>query len=208
MCVLDVLPASVGHFVCKIADTQLGVWLFSAELRTKPCACYFLSFFFNIPLYARVGNLQPFARIHKSWTVLVCNVVLGLNVEFRSMSSVDGDYKLTHTHACMNACTYSETLFQPFLKLSIFGIHKMQCTVAFNWELTFAVTSDLRPMVSLPLSTLSESGCWTNSWVEMNSWCQKGISQKFIVNRKYWCRKYLFETHRCVQCSCKTKHWP
>ena len=100
MCVFDVLPATVGHFVCKIADTQLVYDFFSAEPRTKPCARYFLSFFQHTStcIYARVGNLQPFARIHKSWTVLVCNVVLGLNVEFRSMSSVDGDYKLTHTH--------------------------------------------------------------------------------------------------------------
>ena len=60
--------------------------------------CTLFSFFFNIPLYARVGNLQLFARIHKSWTVFICNVVLGLNVECRSMSSDDGAYKLTHTH--------------------------------------------------------------------------------------------------------------
>ena len=94
MCVFDVLPANVGHFVCKIADTQL-VYDFS-ELNRGPNPVHVIvSFFVNIPLYARVGNLQPFAHIHKSWTVLVCNVVLGLNVECRSMSSVDGAYKLT-----------------------------------------------------------------------------------------------------------------
>ena len=62
------------------------------------CTLFSGFLFFNIPLYARVGNLQPFARIHKSWTILVCNVVLGLMVECRSMSSVDGAYKHTHTH--------------------------------------------------------------------------------------------------------------
>ena len=97
MCVFDVLPATVGHFVCKIADTQL-VYDFSAVNRGPNPVHVIFSLFFNIPLYARVGNLQSFARIHKSWTVLVCNVVLGLNVECWSMSSVDGAYKLTHTH--------------------------------------------------------------------------------------------------------------
>ena len=88
---------NVGHFVCKIADTQL-VYDFSALNRGPNPVYVIFSFFFNIPLYARVGNLQPFAHIHKSWTVLVCNVVLSLNVEFQSMSSVDSAYKLTHTH--------------------------------------------------------------------------------------------------------------
>ena len=92
----DVLPATVRHFVCKIADTQL-VYDFSALNRGPNPVHVIFSLFFNIPLYARVGTLQPFARIHKSWTVLVCNV-LSVNVEFRSMSSVDGDYKHTHTH--------------------------------------------------------------------------------------------------------------
>ena len=95
----DVQPANVGHFVCKIADTQL-VYDFSALNRGPNPVQVIFSFFFNIPLYARVDNLQPFARIQKSWTVLVCNDVLGLMVECRStcMSSVDGAYKLTHTH--------------------------------------------------------------------------------------------------------------
>ena len=57
----------------------------------------------------RVGNLQPFARIHKSWTVLDCNVVLGLNVEFRSMSLVDGAYKHTHTHTHIHTHTHTHT---------------------------------------------------------------------------------------------------
>ena len=106
MCVFDVLPATVGHFVCKIADTQL-VYDFSALNRgPNPVHVIFSSFFFNIPLYARIGNLQPFAHIHKSWTVLVCNVVLGLNVEFRSMSSVDSDYKHTHTHTHKHLYTH------------------------------------------------------------------------------------------------------
>ena len=75
------------------------LWTEDQTLRTL-----FSLFFFNIPLYARVGNLQPFARIHKSWTVLVCNVVHGLNVEFRSMSSVDSDYNShTHTHTLVIA---------------------------------------------------------------------------------------------------------
>ena len=58
----DVLPATVGHFVCKIADTQL-VYDFSALNRGPNPVHVIFSFFFNIPLYARVGNLQPFARI-------------------------------------------------------------------------------------------------------------------------------------------------
>ena len=53
-------------------------------------------FFSTYPLYARVGHLQPFARIHKSWTVLIYNVFLGLMVVFWSMSSVDSAYKHTH----------------------------------------------------------------------------------------------------------------
>ena len=94
----DVLPATVGHLVCKIADTQL-VYDFSALNRgPNPVHVIFSLFFKHTSIYARVGNLRPFARIHKSWTVLVCNVVLGLNVEFRSMFSVDSDYKHTHTH--------------------------------------------------------------------------------------------------------------
>ena len=99
-CVFDVLPATVGHFVCKIVNTQL-VYDFSALNRGPNSVHVIFSLFFNIPLYARVGNLQPFARIHKSWTVLICNVVLGLNVEFRSMSSVDvltNSHTHTHTH--------------------------------------------------------------------------------------------------------------
>ena len=88
-----ILPANVGHLMCKTADTQL-VYDFSV-LNRGPNPEHVI---FNIPLCARVGNLQPFAHIHKSWTVLICNVVLGLNVECRSMSSVDGAYKLTHTH--------------------------------------------------------------------------------------------------------------
>ena len=92
----DVLPATVGHFVCKIADTQL-VYDFSALNRGPNPVHVIFSFFFNIPLYARVGNLQPFACIHK-WTILVCNVVLGLMVECRHMFSVDGAYNLTYIH--------------------------------------------------------------------------------------------------------------
>ena len=98
MCVFDVLPATLGHFVCKIADTQL-VYDFSALNRGPNPVHVIFFFFFNIPLYiCKSRQLQPFARIHKSWIVLVRNVVLGLNVEFQSMSSVDGDYKLTHTY--------------------------------------------------------------------------------------------------------------
>ena len=108
MCVFDVhvLPATVGHFVCKInADTQL-VYDFSALNRGPNPVHVIYSLFFNLPLYARVGNLQSFARIHKSWTVLVCNVDLSLMVEFQSMSSVDGAYKHTHTHTLTHSCVF------------------------------------------------------------------------------------------------------
>ena len=91
----DVLPATVGHFVCKIADTQ-HVYDFSALNRGPNPVHVIFSFVSTYPDMQEC-NLQPFARIHKSWTVLVCNVVLGLNVEFRSMSSVDGDHMHTHT---------------------------------------------------------------------------------------------------------------
>ena len=84
---LDVLPATVGH-VCKTADAQL-VYDFSTLNRGPNPVCV-ISYFFDIHLYARVGNLQPFARIHKSRTVLVCNFVLVLIMECRNMSSVDG----------------------------------------------------------------------------------------------------------------------
>ena len=64
---------NVGHFVCKIADTQL-VYDFSALNREPNPVHVVFSFPPNISLHARVGNLQPFAWIHKSWTVQVCNV--------------------------------------------------------------------------------------------------------------------------------------
>ena len=104
---------TVGHFVCKIADTQL-VYDFSISALNRgpnPVHVIFSLFFFNIhvPLYSRVGNLQPFAHIHKSWPILVCNVVLGLMVEFRSVSSVDSAYKLTHTHTDTNNNTQTHT---------------------------------------------------------------------------------------------------
>ena len=99
-----------GHFVFKIVDTQL-VYDFSALNRGPNPVHIIFSFYQHTPIYARVGNLQLCACIHKSWTVLVCNVVLGLNVEFRRMSSVDSDYKHTHTHThthtnstCVHCC--------------------------------------------------------------------------------------------------------
>ena len=55
------------------------------------------SLFFNIPLYARVGNLKPFAHIPKSWTVLDCDVVLGLIVEFWC-TVLNWRWLHTHTH--------------------------------------------------------------------------------------------------------------
>ena len=56
---------STGNWdtVCKIADTQL-VYDFSALNRGPNPVHVIFSLFFNIPLYARVGTLQPFARIH------------------------------------------------------------------------------------------------------------------------------------------------
>ena len=47
--------------------------------------------------YARVGNLQPFARIHKSWIVLDCDVVLGLIVECWC-TVLDWRWLHMHTH--------------------------------------------------------------------------------------------------------------
>ena len=104
----DILLAKRGR-ACSMCYRQRGT--LCVKLRTHNLCmtfqhwtedqtlCTLFSLFFqHTPIYARVGNLQLFARIHKSWTVLVCNVVLGLMVEFRSMSSVDGAYKLTHTH--------------------------------------------------------------------------------------------------------------
>ena len=111
-CVFDVLPATVGHFVCKIADTQLVYDVSALNRGSNPI-------FFNIPLYARVGNLQPFARIHKSWTVLVCNVVLGLNVECRSMSSVDSVYKLTHTQRFIATWSTTHVVYHSMPKTPI-----------------------------------------------------------------------------------------
>ena len=70
----------------------------------------FIFFSFNIPLYARVGNLQPFARIHKSRTVHAGNVFRGLIVECRNMSTFDGAYKHTqHTHTHTLLHTYGNT---------------------------------------------------------------------------------------------------
>ena len=116
MCSMYILPATVGHFVCKIADTQL-VYDFSALNRGPNPVHVIFSFFFNLPLYARVGNLQPFACIHKSWTVLICNVVLGLMVECWSISSVDGAYKLTHTHTHTWRYTYRQVRVRRVLSL-------------------------------------------------------------------------------------------
>ena len=88
----------MGPLNCRCSTC---VWFFSAEPRTKPCAHYF---YYNIPLYARVGNLHPFAHIHKSRAVLICNVVLSLNVECRNMSSIVSAY--TPTHAYIHTSTY------------------------------------------------------------------------------------------------------
>ena len=113
----------MGHFVCKlIADAQL-VYDFSALNRgPNPVHVIFsLKKINKIHLYARVGNLQPFARIHKSWTVLVCNVVLGLMVECRHMSLVDSAYTLTHTH------THTHT-------------HSLTLTIATLWGYSFVLS--------------------------------------------------------------------
>ena len=60
------------------------------------------TFFSSIPLYARVGNLQLFAHIHKSRTVLVCNFVLWLwSVWICPRLTV---LTHTHTHTHTNSC--------------------------------------------------------------------------------------------------------
>ena len=74
-CVFDVLPATVGHFMCKIVDIQLVYDFSELNWGPKPCTRYFLLYFSTYPyIYARVGNLQPFARIHISWTVFIYNL--------------------------------------------------------------------------------------------------------------------------------------
>ena len=105
-CMLDVLSTTVGNFVCKFADAQL-VYDFSALNRGPKPVHVILFFFQTYPYYARVGNSQPFARIHKSRTVLFYNVVLGLMVERRNMSSVDSAYTLSHTHICTRTHTHT-----------------------------------------------------------------------------------------------------
>ena len=107
-----------GHFVCTIADTQLVYDFWALNRGPNPVHIIFF-FFFNIPLYARVGNLQPFACIHKSWTILVCNVVFGLMVECRSMPSVESAYKDTHTLTNTHTHTHRHVLDLPNMVKSI-----------------------------------------------------------------------------------------
>ena len=108
----------VGHFVCKIADTQLVYDFFA--LTREPNPVHVIFFFFSqhtVPLYARVGNLQSFARIHKSWTVLVCNVVLGLNVDFGVsplLTVVTHIHTHTHTHTHTQRDTHAHTRTHTF----------------------------------------------------------------------------------------------
>ena len=60
-------------------------------------------------IYARVGNLQPLAHIHKLRTIHACNVVLGLVVECRNVSSIDSAYTTTHTHTHTHTHTQTYT---------------------------------------------------------------------------------------------------
>ena len=80
------------HNLCALYDFSV--------LKRGPTPEYiiFFLFFKHTLIYARVGNLQPFAHIPKSRTVLVCNVVPRSEWGVQSMSSVDGAYSLTHTH--------------------------------------------------------------------------------------------------------------
>ena len=103
VCVFDVLPATVGHFVCKIVDTQL-VYDFSALNRGPNPVHVIFSFFQHTPI-CKSRQFATVCTYPQLWTVLVCNVVLGLNVECQNMSSVDGAYKLTHTHTHTHTLT-------------------------------------------------------------------------------------------------------
>ena len=49
---LDVLPANVGHFVCKIADAELVYDFLALNRGPNPVhIIFFFLLFFNIPLY-------------------------------------------------------------------------------------------------------------------------------------------------------------
>ena len=52
---------------------------------------------FNIPLFARVHNLQPLAHTPQAWTVHILKYVQIESVECRNTSTIGGAYRLTNT---------------------------------------------------------------------------------------------------------------
>ena len=93
--------------MCKIGDAQL-VSDFSVQNRGPIPVNIFLK---QIPIYARVGNLEPFARTHILRTILAWNVVLGPIVECWNMSSVAGACTHTHTHKGYQPIPTNQTIF-------------------------------------------------------------------------------------------------
>ena len=72
------------------------MWPFSAEPRTQPCALYF---FFNIPLYARIGDLQPFAQIVDCPRLRCCpRSDSGVLVYCPRLTVITHTHTHTHTH--------------------------------------------------------------------------------------------------------------